>query len=104
MIVRGAVDMEKTTEGPKFKDHSPALGRIGSTLPSGTVSKSVEPWYCLYQIFLTFHMPGECNNFNIYIKPKSYAGFRFIICDVNRLCMPSQSKYLDVLPSIICVK
>ncbi|KAL8112055.1 hypothetical protein AgCh_019672 [Apium graveolens] len=44
MIVRGAVDMDKTIEGPKVKDHSPALGRIGSTLTSGTVSKSVEPW------------------------------------------------------------
>ncbi|XP_074328495.1 serine/threonine-protein kinase 1 isoform X1 [Apium graveolens] len=44
MIVCGAVDMDKTIEGPKVKDHSPALGRIGSTLTSGTVSKSVEPW------------------------------------------------------------
>ncbi|KAL1828862.1 hypothetical protein DCAR_0208124 [Daucus carota subsp. sativus] len=44
VIVRGAVEMDKTIEGPKIKNQSPALGRIGSTLLGGTVSKSVEPW------------------------------------------------------------
>ncbi|XP_017236689.1 serine/threonine-protein kinase 1 isoform X2 [Daucus carota subsp. sativus] len=43
VIVRGAVEMDKTIEGPKIKNQSPALGRIGSTLLGGTVSKSVEP-------------------------------------------------------------
>lgn len=43
VVVRGAVEMDKTIEGLKVKDHSPALGRIGSTLSRGTVSKSVEP-------------------------------------------------------------
>lgn len=59
VIVRGAVEMDKTIEGPKVRDPSPALGRIGNTLTSGTGSKSVEPWYCLHQIFLVFDIFGD---------------------------------------------